>query len=231
MRKICLPGPFGLIPLLVLLTQLPAPLVAQGETSVSGKVTMMEKGEHPSSEVGQAVVWLTGANATVAEPSSAEMATEGKQFVPHLRIVQRGSSLSFPNHDPFNHNVFSLSGERVFDLGLYGRGEAKSVPFDTEGVVRVYCNVHAQMRGLVLVLGSSLFTQPGSDGSFRIEGVPPGDYVLHAWHERAATVSQPLRVGGNGVTRVAVALDARGFRIVQHKDKEGKSYSDRTRRY
>ena len=231
MRKIRLPGPFGIIPLLALLTPLPAPLAAQGGTSVSGKVTMMEKGERLSSEVGQAVVWLTGANASVGEPSSSEMATEGKQFVPHIRIVERGSSISYPNHDPFNHNVFSLSGERVFDLGLYGRGEAKAVEFETEGVVRVYCNVHAQMRGLVLVLGSSLFTQPGSDGSFTIGAVPPGEYVLHAWHERAATVSQPLRVGGNAVSRVAVVLDARGFRIVQHKDKEGKSYSDRTRRY
>ena len=231
MRKIRLPGPIGLIPLLALLSHLHGPLMAQGGTSVSGKVTMVEKGDHPSSEVGQAVVWLTGANATVAAPSSAEMATEGKQFVPHIRIVQRGSSLSYPNHDPFNHNVFSLSAERVFDLGLYGRGEAKSVPFDTEGLVRVYCNVHAQMRGLVLVLGSSLFTQPGSDGNFRIEGVPPGEYVLHAWHERAAMTSQLLKVGDGAVTRVAVALEARGFRIVQHKDKDGKSYSDRIRRY
>ncbi|MDZ4865469.1 MAG: carboxypeptidase regulatory-like domain-containing protein [Gemmatimonadota bacterium] len=231
MRKIRLPGPFGLIPLLAVVTQLPAPLVAQGGASVSGKVTLMEKGEQPSSEVVQAVVWLTGANATLAPPSSSEMATEGKQFVPHIRIVQRGSSISYPNHDPFNHNVFSLSAERVFDLGLYGRGEAKAVEFGTEGVVRVYCNVHAQMRGLVLVLGSNLFTQPGSDGRFRIEGVAPGEYVLHAWHERAPMTSQPLKVGDGAVTRVAVALDARGFRIVQHKDKEGKSYSDRIRRY
>lgn len=229
MRKIRLSGGFGLfLPVLLLL---PAPLAAQRGVAVTGKVTMQERGGRAAEDVGQAVVWLTGPAALPALPAAAEMATEGKQFVPHVRIVHRGSPVSFPNHDPFNHNVFSLSAERVFDLGLFGRGEARSVEFDKEGVIRVYCNVHATMRGLVLVLGSSLYVQPGADGSFRLEGVPPGEYVLHTWHERAAEVTQPLRVTASAPAPVAVTLDARGFRVVQHKDKEGKSYSDRSRRY
>jgi len=229
MNKIRLTGGFGLLVPLLLLS--PAPLAGQRGVTVPGKVTMLERGDKPATDVGQAVVWLTGAAAPLATPAAPEMATEGKQFVPHVRIVQRGSSIAFPNHDPFNHNVFSLSAERVFDLGLYGRGEAKAIQFDQEGVVRVYCNVHAQMRGLVLVLGSGLFAQPGADGTFRLDGVPPGDYLLHAWHERAPEVTQPVRVGATAPAPVQVTLDARGYRVVQHKDKEGKSYSDRSRRY
>lgn len=209
---------------------LPVAVMAQGAGVLAGSVTLVDRDSRAASDVAQAVVWLTGSTAPTGAPTSTEMATEGKQFVPHLRIVTRGSSIAYPNHDPFNHNVFSLSAERVFDLGLYGRGEAKSVTFDREGVIRVYCNVHAQMRGLVLVLGSGLFTQPDGDGKFRLDGVPPGDYVVHAWHERAPEVTQPVRVGGTEPP-VALTLDARGYRLVQHKDKEGKSYSDRTRRY
>jgi plastocyanin len=231
MRKIRPPGRFGLLPALPLLLLSPTALAGQEGVVVTGKIAMVERGERPAGDVGQAVVWLTGVSAPEAMPVATEMATEGKQFVPHVRIVPLGSSIVFPNHDPFNHNVFSLSAERVFDLGLYGRGEAKSVQFDKEGVVRVYCNVHAQMRGLVLVLGSTLFVQPGADGSFRLEGVPPGEYRLHAWHERAAEVTQVLRVGASPPAPVTVALDAKGYRVVQHKDKEGKSYSDRSRRY
>jgi hypothetical protein len=98
-------------------------------------------------------------------------------------------------------------------------------------VVRIYCNVHAEMRGLIVVQGTALYTQPGADGSFRLEAVPPGDYLLHAWHERASEITQALRVTAAGAPPVRLTLDARGYRLVQHRDKDGRSYSDRSRRY
>lgn len=206
------------------------PLSAQGVT-VTGQVTLLDKGDRPPSDVSQAVLWLTGDQALQGAPTSVEIATEDKQFVPHLIMVPRGSTVGFPNHDPFNHNVFSVSPEGPFDLGLYGRGTTKSVRFDRAGVIKVYCNVHASMRGLVVVQETSLYAQPGADGSFRLEGVPPGDYIVHVWHERAPEVTSPLKVTESGAAPLALTLDARGYRLVQHKDKNGRSYSDRSRRY
>lgn len=199
--------------------------------TVSGRITVLDKGDKPAGDVGQSVIWLTGSRAPVATPDTVEMATEGKQFVPRLVVIPQGSLISYPNHDPFNHNVFSLSPEGRFDLGLYGRGEARSAVFNRPGVIRVYCNVHAQMRGVVLVLPSPLVAQPGADGSFKLDGVLPGDYILHVWHERAAEVTQPLRVPAANPEPIAITLDARGYRLSQHRDKEGRSYSDRSRRY
>jgi plastocyanin len=190
-----------------------------------------DQGDRPAADVGQAVVWLTGDRAPGAEPDSVEMATEGKQFVPHLVVLPRGSTVTFPNHDPFNHNVFSLSPTARFDLGLFGRGEIHGVDFPSAGVVRVYCNVHAQMRGLILVHDTRLVTQPGADGRFRIDGVPPGDYQLHLWHERGSQTTTPIRVTAAGLENLSLTLDARGYHLVQHKDKNGRSYSDRNRRY
>ncbi len=210
----------------------PARLPAQQGGVVAGRVTLTERGDRSTSDLGQAILWLTGERAPAAAPGAAEMATEGKQFVPRLVVVPRGSTVTFPNHDPFNHNVFSLSPEAAFDLGLYGRGEARHIDVDRPGVIRVYCNVHAQMRGLIAVQETALFTQPGSDGSFRLDHVPPGDYILHAWHERgSAPATRTIRVGSAGVDAGVLAIDARGYRVAQHKDKEGKSYSDRSRRY
>lgn len=206
------------------------PLLAQGVT-VTGQVTLLDKGDHPPSDVGQAVVWLTGDQIPVGAPATVEIATEDKQFVPRLIVVPQGSTVAFPNHDPFNHNVFSVSPEGPFDLGLYGRGTTKSVRFDRAGIIKVYCNVHASMRGLVVVQETSLYAQPGADGSFRLDRVPPGDYILHAWHERAPEVTNPLKVTESAMAPVPVTLDGRGYRLVQHKDKNGRSYSDRSRRY
>lgn len=203
---------------------------AQGAT-VAGTLTVREQDDKPAPDVGTAVVWLTGDRAPLAVPDTVEMATEGKQFVPRLLVVPRGSTVVFPNHDPFNHNVFSLSPGAKFDLGLFGRGENHSVDFASSGVVRVYCNVHAQMRGLILVHDTRLVTQPGAGGGFKLVNVPPGDYTLHIWHERASTMTVPVKVTGTGVENLALTLDARGYRLVQHKDKNGHSYSDRSRRY
>jgi plastocyanin len=203
------------------------------QASVVGRLSITDKDGRPADDVGQAVVWLTGAHAGPGRPVRAEMATEGKQFLPHLLVVPVGSTVGFPNHDGFRHNVFSLSPDATFDLGLYGRGDGRTARFDSAGTVQVYCNVHAQMRGIVKVVASALTAQPGADGTFRIAGVPPGDYLLHAWHERGAEeVTQPVRVTAGADVPVAVVLDARGYRQVQHRDKNGRPYkSDRSRRY
>ncbi len=229
MRKIRMPTKVGFW-LLLAMAGVTTSATGQG-TTISGTLVIRDQGDKPAADVGQAVIWLTGANAPAAVPDSVEMATEGKQFVPHLVVVTRGSTVMFPNHDPFNHNVFSLSPTARFDLGLFGRGEKHGVDFPTVGVVRVYCNVHAQMRGLVLVHDTRLVVQPGADGRYKLEGVPPGEYQLHAWHQRSSATVTPVRVPASGLEGLAITLDARGYHLVQHRDKNGKSYSDRNRRY
>ena len=198
---------------------------------VAGRVTLLDKEDQSGDDVGQAVVWLSGPPARPRPAVQAEIGTSEKEFSPHVLVVPVGSTVAFPNHDPFNHNVFSLSEENPFDLGLYGRGEVRSVRFERPGVVRVYCNVHAQMSALVLVRDTPWYTRPSSDGSFSLGAVPPGSYTLHAWHERAAEMRRPLEVPPEGVGELAVELDARGFQFEPHLNKHGQPYPQQGRRY
>ena len=208
-------------------------VLAAGDSppAVSGRVTMLDKENQASDDVGQAVLWLTGAHASPRPAVQTDVGTSQKEFSPHVLVVPVGSTITFSNYDAFNHNVFSLSEENPFDLGLYGRGEVRSVRFDKPGLVRVYCNVHAQMSALIAVRDSPWYTQPSSDGSFTLNGVPPGEYTLHAWHERAAEVAQPLTVPANGLDQVALELDARGFQFTPHLNKHGQPYPQQGRRY
>jgi len=191
----------------------------------------MERNNKTASDVGTAVVWLEAAGARSSAPRTFDVTAEGKDFRPRVLVVPVGSTVRFPNNDPFNHNVFSLSDEGAFDLGLYGRGETKLTKFTTPGLIRVYCNVHANMAAFVLVLGSVYFTQPGGDGSFTIPAVPAGKYVLHAWHERAADMKRDVEVTAQGLTNLDLQLDARGFKFVQHLNKFGQPYSRGGARY
>jgi len=199
--------------------------------AVAGHMTIMDKGDKPANDVDQAVVWLTGTDAPAATPVKAEITTSQKELSPHVLVVPVGSTVSFPNHDSFNHNVFSLSEENPFDLGLYGRGKTRSVRFTRPGIVQIYCNVHAQMSAIVVVRDNPWFTQPQSDGTFSLKNVPPGSYTLHAWHERVPEVTRQIEVPAGGLTDLSLGLDARGYQFKAHLNKFGQPYPQQGRRY
>lgn len=207
-------------------------LAGQGVT-VRGSLTVLDRDNRAARDVAEAVVWLVRqAPAAAARPDTAEIITDRREFRPRIAVVTPGDAVTFPNRDGFNHNVFSLSEEAPFDLGLYGRNQARAVTFPRPGIVRVYCNVHASMSAFVVVVPEALFARPDADGSFRIASVPPGRYTLHAWHERGAQVGQQdLVVTARAPEAIALTLDASGFRPQQHTNKYGQPYRAAGRRY
>ena len=118
------------------------------------------------------------------------MGTSKKEFSPHVLVVPVGSTVSFPNHDPFNHNVFSLSEENPFDLGLYGRDEVRSVRFEAARA-GAHCNPRADERPRAGA-GHPWYAQPASDGSFTLGPVPPGRLCTPGTSARRRT--RPLEV-------------------------------------
>jgi len=201
-------------------------LLAPGaRAQVAGRVLVTESRGRLAGDIGNAVVYLEGRSLRGAAPGTVEMATDGRAFRPRVLVVPVGTTVRFSNHDPFNHNVFSLSEPNAFDLGLYGRGEVRSRRFTRAGLVRVYCNIHSQMSAFVVVRDNPWYAQPGADGSYTIEGVPPGRYVLHVWHERAAAeVTREIVVAAGGLAGLADTLDASGYRWTDHVNKYGRPY-------
>src|SRR3989454_506793 len=136
---------------------------------VTGRVTLLEKGGKSSPDLGAAVVYLEGGTAGgAARPVTVDIAINDKEFVPRVVVVPVGSTVRFQNHDPFDHNVFSGSRPNPFDLGQYGRGEAKTWTLTSPGLVRVFCNIHPRMVAFVQVMAGRHFTQAAADGSFEI---------------------------------------------------------------
>jgi plastocyanin len=219
-------GPVALAPLVV--TLLLASAGTAASATLTGTVQLLAGGKAVASgEVRDAVVYWSpdrGA-ATAPAPQPVEIAMREKEFLPPVVAVTRGSAVRFPNADPILHNVFSVSPENPFDLGLYGPGHGKSVRMDSPGLVRVYCNVHHAMAAHVLVLDTPHFVSPGPTGEFSLEGLPEGAGTLHVWHARAEPWSRVLTLPASAPVVVPLAITRR--RVAPHFDKTGRPYRER----
>ena len=197
------------------------------QATVAGQLSIVERPGTRTTDLADAVVWLDGPGAPPATGGPRmPIVMRSREYVPRVRIVPTGSSVAFPNHDPFRHNVFSKSGPGEFDLGLYGRGESKEARVERPGVYPVFCNIHAKMLAFIVAVPTSYVAQPNPDGRFSITGVPAGTYSLHVWHDRGGTTTRDITVTTDSQPAVNVQLDARGYRFVQHKNKFGQEYTN-----
>ena len=155
-----------------------------------------------------AVVYAVGSvgGASSSRPS-VEMTQRDTAFVPAAVVIPVGGSVEFPNDDPFFHNVFSYSSTQRFDLGRYPQGESKAVEFDEAGVVAVFCEVHDKMRGVIIVTENPYHAIVAEDGSYRIEGLPPGTHEVAFWSADHRPVEKTVEVIAGRTTQVDVELN------------------------
>jgi len=158
-------------------------------------------------EMRNVVVYLKDAAYAGALPAMRrQIRQEHESFVPRVVAITRGSTIDFPNGDPFFHNVFSLSGAGTFDLGRYPNGQSRARQFTRPGLVKVYCHIHSQMSATILVLDHPYFATPGDDGAFLLPAVPAGQYVLVAWHERVGEQKTRVTVQPGQTTALEIGL-------------------------
>lgn len=200
------------------------PPAAGSAGSISGRVALT-KGGAARSDAANAIVWIEGPPRVAGAGRPLAMVQESKRFAPRVLIVPRNGTVEFPNNDPVFHNVFSVSGGNRFDLGLYRSGATKSRSFGEPGLVRVYCNIHPQMVGFLMVVDSDFAAVTDRSGAFRFEGVPAGSWTLKAWHEAGTETSVPLNVPGAGDAPLTISIDTSAYRPIPHKNKYGKEYS------
>lgn len=123
-----------------------------------------------------------------------KMSQKDAMFEPSVLAVPVGTTVEFPNLDPFFHNVFSYSKTKKFDLGRYPRGESQDVTFDTPGVVQIFCEIHYSMRAYVHVVTTPYAAVSNERGEFVIPDVKAGSYTLRVWQEKLPELTIPLTV-------------------------------------
>jgi len=125
------------------------------------------------------------------------------RYTPHVLPVLAGSTIEFPNNDETRHNVYTArSSVCQFELGLYPAGVVKQVKCADSGVITVLCNVHAEMRGFIVVTPTPYFAATDAAGEFVIKGVPPGNYSITFEHERLTSQTLPVTITAGAESHV-----------------------------
>ncbi len=154
--------------------------------------------------IAQAVVFVQTLPVGVPVPAGTKPAVMDQihqEFVPVLLPIAVGTDVRFPNHDQIHHHVYSFSRTKSFELPLYKGEEALPVHFDKPGAVKVGCNIHDWMSGIILVLPTPYFATTDETGRFVLRDLPPGTYPLACWHElsqvKVEETAQQVQAGGN----------------------------------
>jgi hypothetical protein len=139
---------------------------------------------------------LEGKNfALPSEPALLDQ--KGCHYDPHVFGVQTNQPIIIRNSDPFLHNIHPQpKNSRAFNIGQPKQGMETEKSFPAaEIMITVGCDVHDWMSAYIGVIDHPYFAVTGSDGSFEIPNLPPGDYVVEAWHEEYGAQEMKVTVG------------------------------------
>jgi plastocyanin len=153
---------------------------------------------------GQAVVYVDAIPGKTFPPPSTEpvMSQKNLAFVPHVLVVQQGTTVQFMNDDNEQHNVFwpavGANKKAAHNVGTWPQGEKRPYKFEQSGVAPLFCNIHSEMSGFIVVSPTPYFAQTDAAGNYKIDNVPDGKYNIVAWHEGMKQQTKPVSVSGTG---------------------------------
>lgn len=158
-------------------------------TAVAGAASLqVDVVDQNGTPLADAVVYAAPLSGKLppAKPAGAVVDQIKRQFVPLVSVVQSGTAITFPNKDNFEHDVYSFSPPKKFELHLYHGVPANPVVFDKPGLVVLGCNIHDSMVAYVMVVDTPWFAKTDANGHASIDNLPADNYKVTAWHYRLA---------------------------------------------
>ena len=166
----------------------------------------------PAGEVANAIVTVEAPSGKKLElPKDASLDQKGCTYVPHVQALPVGTPLALLNSDPVLHNAHGYREDTtVFNQAqpLQDRPgfPHKTIPLKSPGLLKVKCDVHGWMTAYIYVSENPYFAVTGKDGSFSIDGLPPGTYTVKVWHERLAPTEQKVTIPAGGAAKADFKL-------------------------
>jgi plastocyanin len=151
----------------------------------------------PGNALRNVVVYISsGINDESLSPAlPAAFDQQGCHYTTHVLAVRVGQEIKVSNSDPFAHNIHPLAKvNREWNKMQPPGTPPFSYAYDHDEFIPIKCNIHPWMQGYFVVLKTGHFAVTGDDGSFSLPDLPPGHYVVTAWHETYGTQSKEITV-------------------------------------
>lgn len=189
------------------------------------RVTVLDREGAPVPDVA---VYVDGPKSQAPSGTSAIMDQVDQRFVPHLLVVQTGTSVEFPNSDTVAHHVYSFSHPNHFKLPIYKGHAHPPVSFDEAGLVVLGCNIHDHMLAYVLIVDTPAFAKTNDDGVASLDAASAENTRISIWSPRirddAGNLSVDIESGAPG-SAVTFNL-AKPLRAPHHEESGALSWTE-----
>ena len=141
-------------------------------------------------------------------------------YAPRIQGVIAGSDITIKNGDATLHNVHTYKGAESWFNKPQIKGSdaiAQEMP-DEPKIIKFQCDVHPWMHGFVVVTGHPFFAVTGADGTYTIDKVPAGDYVIEAWHSHYGLKTGKVKVEDGKPATTDFTFDAADKEPDENKD-------------
>ncbi len=133
------------------------------------------------------------------DTATPQLDQRGCWFYPHVQIVPAGADLEILNSDGILHNIHTYPEKnKPINMAQPKFRKVLKTSFAEPDIVRINCDVHNWMTAWIVVAKHPYYVVTSEDGSYELDGVPPGTYTLSAWHETLGTQTQSVTVEKDG---------------------------------
>ncbi|MBI2122110.1 MAG: hypothetical protein HYT98_03230 [Candidatus Sungbacteria bacterium] len=151
------------------------------------------------------VVWIEGMPAGRSWPFHFPALDQKKcEFKPRLMFVGVGEEMTVLNNDGILHNLHTYSRiNPALNIAQPKFKKEIKVKFEKPEIIKIGCDVHSWMSGVVVVADHIYYAATNSEGEFNfLQDVPAGKYMLRAWHEKLGELSQEVLVESGKTTEI-----------------------------